>query len=100
MNAAEFLNGISLATFAASGVFFLKFWKVSRDRFFLLFSLAFCCLAFERFALFLFHDAQLPIRNGLTESNSWVYLLRLMAFGLILSAIIDRNRRSGSGHKL
>lgn len=97
MNAAEFLNGISLATFTAAGIFFLKFWKASRDRFFLLFCIACWSLALERFALFIFHDAQHSLRSALTEATSWVYLLRLLAFALILAAIIDRNRRGSGG---
>lgn len=92
MNGADFLNGISVATFAASGVFFLKFWKASRDRFYLLFTAACWLLSFERVVLFFVHDAAASIRSALTEASSWVYLFRLAAFAAILMAVVGRNK--------
>jgi hypothetical protein len=90
-----FLSGATFATFFAAGFFFLKFWKVSRDRFFLMFGLACWLLAAERVALLVTpSDAQAPIRTSLTESFAWIYLIRLAAFSSILFAIIEKNRSS------
>lgn len=97
MNATDLLSGIGLATFAASGIFFLKFWKASRDRFFLLFCAACWCLSLERLVPFLVQSGQHAVRNSLTEGYSWVYLLRLTAFVLILMAVVDRNRCGSDG---
>ncbi|HXS68119.1 MAG TPA: DUF5985 family protein [Candidatus Polarisedimenticolia bacterium] len=64
-------------------LFFLQFWKRSGDSFFLLFSLAFALMAIERLVL--------ALVIGLTV-DSFVYLIRLCAFLLIIVAIIRKNR--------
>lgn len=82
------LSGITTATFAASGIFFLKFYRTSRDPFYLLFCLSCWLLSIERLAILIFiGPAQ---TNG--ESSPWVYLIRLVAFLLIAIAIINKNR--------
>lgn len=83
-NVSLFLSGIYMITFAASGLFFLKFWKATRDRFFLMFALSCWLLASERLALLFL--------NPFLEAYTWVYLIRLSAFLLILAGIVDRNR--------
>ncbi|QDK47439.1 hypothetical protein DOM22_08855 [Bdellovibrio sp. ZAP7] len=67
-----------------SGVFFLKFWRKTRDRFFMLFAAAFLILAAERW-FFIF----LPNSD---EENAWIFSMRLLAFLLIIGAVIDKNR--------
>lgn len=81
----QLISGIAMAAFAASGVFFLKFWVKTSDRFFIVFAVAFWVLAFERFAL--------ALVEPLNELRPLVYLLRLAAFSLILVAVIDKNRK-------
>ena len=66
-------------------LFFVRFWKSTRDRLFLLFSFAFSLLLMERVVWVAFE-----IR---TEWIPAAYLFRLMAFGTILFAIFDKNRR-------
>ena len=82
-----FWGALALSAWVA-GLFFSNFWKVSRDRLFLLFSLAFWTLAL--------HWAGLAIVNPALESTHYLYVLRLFAYVLIIVAIVDRNRR-GSG---
>ncbi|HET9484909.1 MAG TPA: DUF5985 family protein [Xanthomonadales bacterium] len=77
------LGAISLASFAI-GLFFLKFWLRSRDRFFLLFALAFLIEAVDRFAL--------GATGALREEAPAYYLVRVIAYGMILFAIFDKNR--------
>jgi hypothetical protein len=89
----ELLSGISLATFGASGLFFLKFWLTSREKFFLYFSFAFWLLSIERIALMIVHESEHAVRNAITEANSWVYLIRLLAFIFIVFAVLERNRK-------
>jgi hypothetical protein len=85
-----FLSGICMATFAASGVFFLKYWKASKDRFFLFFSVACWLLSIERIALvFLTNQYTAPDH---AEVASWIYIFRLLAFAMILIAIVEKNR--------
>lgn len=83
-----FLSGITFITFAASGVFFLKFYKTSRDPFYLYFCLACWLLAIERVAILVFIG---PAKTS-GESSPWVYLIRLIAFLMIMIAIINKNR--------
>jgi hypothetical protein len=80
---AVILGAIAMASLVAA-LFFLRFWKDTRDRFFLFFAVAFFAEALNRVAL------------GLTtmsrEQEPFFYLVRLFAFGLIIAAIVDKNR--------
>ena len=75
------LGAIAMASFVA-GLYFFRFWKNARDRFFLFFAIAFWIDAIDRMILGL---VELP------ENIPSLYLLRLAAFGLILFAIVDKN---------
>lgn len=78
-----FLSGCLLATFLTSSLFFWRFWNKTQDRFFAIFSFAFFLLGLER----------LPLTfNPLQETKGYVYLIRLLAYILILVAIADKNR--------
>ena len=73
----------------ASGVaalFFLRFWRQTRDSFFLYFAAAFMIDALARFVL---GFAELS-----EETQPLVYGARLITFGLIIIAIIRKNRPS------
>jgi uncharacterized membrane protein len=59
-------------------------WRQTADRLFLLFAAAFGLLAIN-YLLLVALDPRV-------ESRHWVYLLRLAAFGLIIYAIVDKNR--------
>lgn len=92
MTLTVYFAGLMTATFAASGLFFLKFWTASRDQFFLLFFLACELIAIERSVGVL----TLAVRGAESSSDLRVgiYMIRLLAFVLILTAIIQRNRSS------
>jgi hypothetical protein len=79
-----FLSGVLCAGYAVSALFFLRFWKTSRDRLFLFFAGAFGLLVLQR--------AALAIGGGSETETIWYYLMRLVAFTLILIGIIDKNR--------
>jgi hypothetical protein len=81
----SFLSGAIMMACLAIGVFFVRFWSRSHDRFFLFFACAFWLFGLSRVTLML--TAQ-PTERPLTVS-----LVRLGAFLLILVAIIDKNRR-------
>jgi hypothetical protein len=80
-----FLSGAIAMGFGVIALFFLRFWKNSHDRLFLLFAAAFGLLAIERIVLFFW--------NAQSEWTPAIYLLRLCAFSFILFAIYDKNRR-------
>ena len=81
-----FLSGAVVAGFLLAGLFFLRFWKRTRDGLFLAFAAAFFLLGLGQ--------SLLALANVPDEERSWLYLVRLLAFALILAAIIRKNRRS------
>lgn len=85
----DFFTGMAAAGACAIGVYMLRMWRDTRDRFFLLFGLAFWMLAL--------HWLMLALSRPSIEHRHFVYLSRLAAFVLIIAAITDKNRREGSG---
>ena len=84
----DFLAGaVTLAYFIAS-LHFVHFWRRTSDRLFLAFGAAFALLALNQFAIFALAIAD--------ERGSHAYVLRVLAFVLILLAVADKNfsRRS------
>ena len=81
-----FLSGAIVAGYLVAGLFFLRFWKKTRDRLFAAFAFAFWLLGLNQ--------ALLAFSNVPAEERSWLYLLRLAAFVLILVAIWHKNARS------
>ncbi len=82
----EFVSGLITMGFVVAGLFFLRFWRRTGDLLFAAFAIAFWMLAANQ-ALLVF--VRIPI-----EERSWLYLLRLAAFTLILAAVIAKNRRA------
>ena len=76
------LGAIGLASLLA-GLFFLRFWRSSGDRFFLFFALSFLMEGCNRIAL--------GLSGAINEDEPVYYLVRLLAYGLILYAILDKN---------
>jgi hypothetical protein len=68
----------------AIGLFFLRFWKRTHDRLFACFAVAFFLFGVERCVLL--------VLNTQADYYSCVYLIRLVAFLLIVYAIINKNR--------
>jgi len=80
----EFLSGMAAALCLVAGLFFLRFWRKTRDRFFAFFAASFWLMALHRMV-------NLYMRDN-NENLVGVYSIRLLAFVLILVAIIDKNR--------
>ena len=83
---AALIAGALAAGYLVAGLFFAKFWSRTRDRLFAMFALAFWLLAVQRVAIIL--------SDRWLEDTTGLYALRLVAFLLILVAIIDKNRQS------
>ena len=81
----DLLSGVLVALDAVAGLFFLRFWIASRDRLFVLFAAAFWILGIQRLLL--------SLTRTLVEDQAMFYSLRLLAFLIIIAAIIDKNRR-------
>jgi alpha-D-ribose 1-methylphosphonate 5-triphosphate synthase subunit PhnI len=79
-----FISGAVAMASLVAALFFLRFWRQTRDRFFLLFSLAFALDALTRLVM--------AVSDVPGEQEPFYYLARLAMFGLILVAIIDKNR--------
>lgn len=82
----DFLSGAVTFGFLVAGLFFLRFWKRTHDGLFVAFALAFWLLGLTQ-ALLAF--TEIPV-----EERSWLFLLRLAAFLLILISIWRKNRRT------
>lgn len=81
---SSFLGGAVTFGFAVAALFFFRFWRDTGDELFLSFGLAFVLLSAVQAILAL---AGIP-----HEHRSWVYLIRLAAFVLILVGIGRKNR--------
>jgi hypothetical protein len=80
---AVLLGAVAMASFVAAS-FFLRFWRQTADRFFLLFAVAFGLDAVTRLIL--------GVSPPSSEAEPLVYLARLATFALIVIAIADKNR--------
>jgi hypothetical protein len=79
----DILTGAITTASLVIALFFLRFWRNTGDRFFLYFSLSFAIEGAHRLYSAL-HD------NG-GEDSPLHYLIRLLAYGLILWAILEKN---------
>lgn len=82
-NLALFGSGLIAMGFLTAALFFLKFWRQTRDGLFLAFALAFVLMAANQSLPYLLEVPR--------EEQSPFYLLRLAAFLLIIVAIVRKN---------
>jgi uncharacterized membrane protein HdeD (DUF308 family) len=80
---AVLLGAVAMASGVAA-LFFLRFWRQTRDSFFLFFAGAFAVDALSRVVLGVSHLSE--------ETQPLIYLARLVTFCLIIIAIIRKNR--------
>jgi membrane-associated PAP2 superfamily phosphatase len=84
----DFLSGAVSLGFIVCALFFLRFWRRTRDALFMAFALAFSLLGLGQ--------AILALANIPTEERGSIYLIRLAAFALILIAIVRKNRSAAT----
>lgn len=76
------IGAIAMASLTA-GLFFLRFWKDTKDRFFLFLGVSFFVEGLNRFAL--------AITGNPNEDRPFFYFVRFLSFLVILIAIADKN---------
>jgi uncharacterized membrane protein len=81
----HFLSGITVCSCWGAAVFFLRYWRDTGDRLFLLFAVGLFVLSLNWVAL--------EIVQPVAETRHYFYVIRLVAFACIIAAIWDKNRR-------
>jgi hypothetical protein len=79
-----FLQGAAAAGSLVAALFFLRFWTRTRDSFFLFFSAAFLIEGLSR--------VPLAFEQTGDETEPLYYLPRLLAYSLIVLAVVLKNR--------
>ena len=81
-----FLLGVIATSSFAAGLYFLRFWRDTRDSLFRNFGFAFLIEGGNRTAMmFSTHP---------NEASPWLYLVRCAGFLLIVAAIVQKNRQA------
>lgn len=82
---SDFLQGATMLASLGVALFFLVYWRRTRDRLFLAFSLAFAVFAVNRVLLSTLAED--------SEARTAVYVVRALTFLLIAGAVLDKNVR-------
>lgn len=83
MTLTDMLTGAIAMASTVIALFFLRFWRSTRDRFFMYFALSFGIEGAHRvYSALTYQDA---------EDSPLHYLVRLLAYGLIIWAILEKN---------
>ncbi len=82
MSFNDFLRGALVMACLSIALFFLRFWRATSDRLFVLFSLAFCLLG---------GSWALASLGGPLAPHAHAF--RFLAFAVIALAVLDKNRR-------
>jgi len=82
---SQFLHGAITFASATIAVFFLRCWRSTRDRFFVMFSAAFGLLALHWL-----------LSSALPHVTTQAHVLRFLGFVLIAVAVLDKNRSGRS----
>ena len=82
----SFLAGSVTLGYLVGALFFVRFWRKSGERLFLMFAIAFALLSLNQFLAFTL--------GVISEPYSFVYGIRVLAFVLIIIAIVDKNLKA------
>jgi hypothetical protein len=82
----SFLGGMVTMAFFVAGLFFVRFWRRTGDKLFAAFAVAFGLLGLNQ--------AMVSLTDMPIEERSPLYLLRLLAFSLIIISIWRKNREA------
>ena len=81
----EWLLGATTLGTIIAGLFFLRFRRKTHDRLFFFFALSFFVEAASRIIM--------AAHAGSSEEHPVIYVLRLISYGLIVWAIVQKNRK-------
>lgn len=91
------MQGMAVMACIVIVLFFLQFWRKTADRLFLMFAIAFSLMCATRVVSTVLVSA--AVASGAVEAtvlaaehNSTVYVIRFVAYMLIVAAIVDKNR--------
>ena len=79
---SEFIQGGTFIASLAVALFFLRFWRLSREPLFAVLSGAFAVFALNRLLLSILESE---------DRRLWVYLTRAVVFALIAAAVVAKN---------
>lgn len=82
---SDFLQGATALASLGVALFFLKYWRRTRDRLFAAFAAAFLVFSVNRVVLSAIDEDD--------EARTYVYLIRAAVFVLIAGAVLDKNMR-------
>lgn len=78
-----FLSGMTTMGYLLASLFFFRFWRQTNDGLFVYFGVSFLMLALSQ--------ALTAITATPSDDQSWIYLLRLAAFTLLIVGIVAKN---------
>lgn len=78
-----FLSGAITMGFLTAGLFFFRFWRKTEDTLFIYFGVSFWLLAASQMMTIVI---ELP-----NDDQSWIYMLRLAAFVVLIIGIVGKN---------
>jgi hypothetical protein len=79
-----FILGLNVMAAVVVALFFLRFWRKTRDRLFVIFSIAFLLLAANWLLV--------AVSGAAEDKVALFYVLRLLAFIAIIVGVVDKNR--------
>ena len=86
----SFVNGMNAMASIVAALYFLRFWSQTSDRLFAGMATAFALLALNWIVL--------AVLDPSSELRPLVYALRLIAFLVIIAAILDKNLKNHRPH--
>jgi hypothetical protein len=84
MTSVAFLQAVNATAAFVAGLLFMRFWRDGRDSLFAFFGGAFW--------IFSLSWALLALVNPDAETQPYIYAIRLVAFGLLIAGMINKNR--------
>jgi hypothetical protein len=80
----QFAWGVLAALSLVAALFFVRFWRMTKERLFAVLATA--------FGVFAIHWTWLGLGSPFQENSHYVYALRFIAFALIMLGVLDKNR--------
>jgi uncharacterized membrane protein YoaK (UPF0700 family) len=88
----SFMAGMAMMGFIIAGLFFFRFWSRTRDRLFAIFGVAFLLMAVN--------EAFVDVSGSPTNEVVLAYVLRIIAFLMLIVGIVAKNLEERKSTKL